>query len=319
VTNAPLFLDAAQVQAGLKDLDVLGAMRSLFQALGEGRAVQPPQALTLFPEGQGDFITYSGVLAGERVFGLKVSPYLKTEGRPIVTAYTLLMSMETGRPVLLCDSFALTTQRTAATTALAVDLLARQDARRLSVIGSGPIALAHLKYVLPLRDWASIRITSLELPQNTEAIRPRLAALGSGIEIAENLRHALEDTDVVMLCTSSGQPVLDPADLGKPALITSISTNAPKAHEVPPESLKDMDVYCDYRATTPSIAGEMVLAQEQGWSPRALRGDLGELVTGRAALPDYSRHCFFRSVGLGLEDVQLALAIHQHISQGAVS
>jgi len=302
---APVVLNAEQVQERLLGLDVLGAMRDLFRALGEGQATQPPQTLTLFPEGKGDFITYAGILAREQVFGLKVSPYLKTDGRPIITAHTLLMSMETGQPLQLCDAHALTTARTAATTALAVDLLARKDARKLAVIGSGPVALAHLEYALPLRPWQQVRIWSL----STDGLRSKLP---EAVEIATDLPHAVEDADVVMLCTSSGSPVLDPASLAKPALITSISTNAPKAHEVPPISLLDMDTYCDCRDTTPSTAGEMVLAHAHGWSPEAIRGDLGSLVCGRAPLPDYQRHCFFRSVGLGLEDVQLALAIHRH-------
>lgn len=302
----PRCLDAGQVQERLRDLDVLGAMRDLFRALGQGLAVQPPQALTLFPEGKGDFITYSGVLAGEKVFGLKVSPYLKTDGRPIITAWTLLMSMETGQPLLLCDSAALTKERTAATTALTVDLLAPAKAHRLAVIGSGPVALAHLNYILPLRAWKSVRLWSLDAAQ----ARPSLPAT---VEIAPDQAAAVQDADVILLCTSSGTPVLDPASLRKSALITSISTNAPKAHEVPPASLQDMDVYCDYRATTPSTAGEMLLARELGWSPHSIRGDLGELANGQAPLPAYDRHCFFRSVGLGLEDVQLALAIHRSI------
>lgn len=304
-THAPVVLDAEQVQERLQGLDVLDAMRSLFRALGDGQAVQPPQTLTLFPESKGDFITYAGVLAREKVFGLKVSPYLTTEGKPIITAHTLLMSMETGQPILLCDAHALTTERTAATTALAVDLLARKEARKLAVIGSGPVALAHLRYALPLRLWQQVRIWSLD----TTGLRAKVPPT---VEVAPDLPRAVEDADVVLLCTSSGSSVLDPASLEKQALITSISTNAPKAHEVPPASLKDMDVYCDCQDTTPATAGEMVLARELGWSSRAIRGDLGALACGRAPLPDYHRHCFFRSVGQGLEDVQLALAIHRH-------
>ncbi|MGE9115758.1 hypothetical protein ACQKHT_26395, partial [Escherichia coli] len=77
---------------------------------------------------------------------------------------------------------------------------------------------------------------------------------------------AVEDADVILLCTSSAGPVIDPARLSKPALITSISTNAPRAHEVPPQCLNAMQVFCDYRHTTPGSAGEMLIAAEQhGW------------------------------------------------------
>jgi len=126
------------------------------------------------------------------------------------------------------------------------------------------------------------------------------------------LVSAVEDADVIMLCTSAGRTVLDPAMLKKPALITSICTNAPLAHEVPPESLLNMSVYCDYRATTPESAGEMRLAKEQhGWLTESICGDLPELMTGAARLPDPERHTFFRSIGLGLEDIAIANELYQ--------
>ena len=115
-----------------------------------------------------------------------------------------------------------------------------------------------------------------------------------------------------MLCTSSAGPVIDPSSLSKPALITSISTNAPRAHEVPPQSLNDMQVFCDYRLTTPGSAGEMLIAGEQhGWDKGAIVGDLPDLLSEKVQRPDYDRHVFFRSIGLGLEDIALANAIYQ--------
>jgi L-arginine dehydrogenase len=119
-----------------------------------------------------------------------------------------------------------------------------------------------------------------------------------------------------MLCTSSPKPVLQTEILGQPTLITSISTNAYRAHEIAPQELPKMDVYCDYRHTTPLAAGEMVIAAERGcWSPRDLLGDLAELASGEAPLPRYDRHVFFRSIGLGLEDVAVSLEIYKALTQ----
>nr|BFE98227.1 hypothetical protein GCM10020185_87630 [Pseudomonas brassicacearum subsp. brassicacearum] len=92
-------------------------------------------------------------MSQEQVYGIKTSPYIKTEGKPLVTAWTMLMSMETGAPLLLADAGLLTTLRTAATTALAIDSLAPKGSKRLAVIGSGPIALAHIEFVKGLREW----------------------------------------------------------------------------------------------------------------------------------------------------------------------
>jgi L-arginine dehydrogenase len=289
-------------------------MREAFRSLGAGTAVQPPQALTLLPQDAGDFITYLGVLAEAKVFGAKLSPYLSRPGRGLVTAWTVLMSMETGQPILLCDSTQLTVERTAATTALALDLLAPQSAARLSVIGAGPVAEAHIRHIRRLRPWRDIRIYCKSVARSSERGEV-LALIDERVQLETILHRAIDDADVVLLCTSSGTAVIDPVNLRKPALITSISTNSPKAHEVPPVSLCKMDVYCDYRGTTPSSAGEMQLAAaEHGWSAMRVVGDLPELTTGRAALPSYGRHVFFRSIGLGIEDVAMAHAL-QHLVQ----
>jgi L-arginine dehydrogenase len=313
-TVCPIILAAADVARLSGRVAAMEVMREAFRSLGGGTAVQPPQTLTLLPQGAGDFITYLGVLAEAKVFGAKLSPYLSRPGGGLVTAWTVLMSMETGEPILLCDSKQLTVERTAATTALAVDLLAPQSAARLTVIGAGPVAKAHIRHVRRLRQWRDIRIYSRHVARSAEGGEV-MALIDDRIQLETTLHRAIDDADVVLLCTSSETAVIDPVNLRKPALITSISTNAPKAHEVPPGSLRNMDVYCDYRATTPSSAGEMQLAvAEYGWSATSVVADLPELTTGSAALPSYGRHVFFRSIGLGLEDVAMAHAL-QHLVQ----
>ncbi|RJG10329.1 ornithine cyclodeaminase family protein [Pseudomonas cavernicola] len=308
----PYVIQHAEAEQLLAKVDVHQAMSKMFRDLAAANAVQPAQQLVEFPNAAGDFINYLGVLAAERVYGVKTSPYIKSEHGALVTAWTLLMSMDSGQPLLLCDAGALTTARTAATTAVAVDALAVPQAKRLAVIGSGPVARAHVQYVKGLRDWQSIHLYSPSLAQQSAAARTELNNLDPRLQLSASLAEAVADADVIMLCTSSASPVLDPGTLSKPALITSISTNAVRAHEVPPQALAQMDVYCDYRATTPGSAGEMLLARSQhGWSNSAILGDLPELLTGTARRPDYQRPVFFRSIGLGLEDIALANALYQ--------
>jgi L-arginine dehydrogenase len=73
-----------------------------------------------------------------------------------------------------------------------------------------------------------------------------------------------------------------------------------------------MQVFCDYRLTTPGSAGEMLIAAERhDWDKGAIVGDLPDLLSGKVLRPDYDRHVFFRSIGLGLEDIALANAIYR--------
>lgn len=310
----PLIVQQDAVRKALPHLDVRGALTRMFLALANDAAVQPSQTFTPFPREAGDFITYLGVMAYAKVFGAKLSPYIVTESKPVITAWTALMSMETGQPLMWCDAGLLTTERTAGATALAVEHLAAPDARRLAIVGAGSVGQAHLRHLAPLRAWDAINVFSPELAGN-EAKRAEVTALHARVRICTQLDECVRDADVVALCTSSGTPVLSDTMLTSPALITSISTNVANAHEVPPAWIQDMDVYCDYRRTTPASAGEMKLAaQLHDWSPQSVLGDLPELVSGTARRPSGQKHVFFRSIGLGLEDVAIAYALFRHMA-----
>ena len=289
-------LDAEAVGDALPPERVLAAVRAAFAALGAGRAVQPPQVVLPLSTG-GDAIVYPAADEDAGVFGVKVSPYLpQPAGPPVVTAWTLLVSTETGAPVLLCDAGALTAQRTAATSALAVDLLAPAGASTLAIVGAGPLAHAHLAYARAVRPFADVRVFTRSG-----------TGLGAGVTVAPSADAAAGGADVVLLCTSAAAPVLDVARLAPGTVVCSISTNAPRAHEIDPAALAGLDVYCDHAPSALRAAGELLLAIEAGtWSPAALRGDLAGLLAGTAPPPSGDRPVFFRSIGLGIEDIAVA-------------
>ena len=119
-----------------------------------------------------------------------------------------------------------------------------------------------------------------------------------------------------MLCTSAAASVLEAKDIDGAPLITSISTNVPGAHEIDPALLPVMDVYCDCAATTATVAGEMKQAIEAGiWSAEQVKGDLGALVNHTCDCPVYDKPVFFRSIGQGLEDIAVALAVLKEVQK----
>ncbi|WP_331432421.1 hypothetical protein [Photobacterium profundum] len=68
--------------------------------------------------------------------------------------------------------------------------------------------------------------------------------MDSRIEISTSVMDATNQADVIMLCTSSATPVIAKAHVKASALITSISTNAVNAHEIPPEMLLILAEHC---------------------------------------------------------------------------
>jgi L-arginine dehydrogenase len=315
LSQKPFFLTDAEIETFIPKVDIKNALNKAFIALYNHEAAQPPQTLIMFPGGRGDLITKLGILSPMGVFGAKLSPCLTEVPQPVVTSWTVLMSMKTGEPLLLCDSARLTCERTAGTTALAIDLLAAPEASILAVFGTGRQALAHLRHAAILRPWQEVRIFSPNLAGNLSRLEDfKAAAPGTLVLASPTAEKAASLADVIILATSSVTPVLDLKTVKNGALVTSISTSGPKAHEIAPQDLAGADVYCDYASTAPSAAGEMVLACEEGlWSEESLKGDLPALCANILPRPA-ERPIYFRSVGLGIADVAVAFALYQAIT-----
>lgn len=305
--------DAAAARDRISCRAAMDVLRDAFADLAAGAAVQPAQTLLLYPEGMGDCILYSGMVGRVDLMGVKLSPYLpglSAQGENPVKAFTLLLSASTGEPRLLCDSLALTVARTAATTGLAVELLCDVASGPLCVIGAGALALEHLRFATATGAWPELRIYSPSLSDATnehhDARRSAVEALGLDVQFAQTAEAAVADCAVVMLCTSSASPVIDLAWLAPDVLVTSIATNAPRAHEIDPGSLNDLQIYCDYRATAASTAGEFLIGSEmQTFGPEDIRADLPELVSGQKE-SSLTGQRYFRSTGLGIEDIAIA-------------
>jgi ornithine cyclodeaminase len=72
----------------------------------------------------------------------------------------LLYSAETGELQAVMNASAITAIRTAAASGLATDLLARKDAKRLAMVGTGVEARAHLEAIAAVRPLERCRVAS---------------------------------------------------------------------------------------------------------------------------------------------------------------
>lgn len=305
MTGPPLILDSAAVERRLpSEAAVRQVLRQAFAELAHGTARQPAQIVLPLADPGSDVIIYPAALHSPPLAGVKLSPYLAH--RPAgqrVSAWTLLLSTDRGRPLLLCDSGRLTVERTAGTTAVAVDALAPTDAGTLGVLGAGPVALAHVRHVGQLRQWKQILIHSPSLAARNPARLAAVRALPLPVHVAGQASAVTRAADVLCLCTSAAEPVTSLAGTRENILITSVSTNAPGAHELAPRDITACAVYVDTRTGAPVSASELRPLIET--SAVTVTADLPELVTGTAP-PRPAGRAFFRSVGLGIEDLAIA-------------
>jgi ornithine cyclodeaminase/alanine dehydrogenase-like protein (mu-crystallin family) len=109
-----------------------------------------------------------------------VSVFPKNVARelPVVNALVMVLDVTTGQPVALMEGSALTAIRTGAGSGAATDLLARRDAKRAAIIGTGVQARTQLEAVCTARNIQEVSIFSPDFPQ-AEMFAREMAGKGS--------------------------------------------------------------------------------------------------------------------------------------------
>jgi len=215
-------------------------------------------------------------------------------GLPSHQAVICAFDERTGSCVAILDGTAITARRTAGAAALSARILARKDARVLTIVGAGVQGRAHLE-VLPLvRDLEEIRIVSR---QRDDA--ERLAALDGRATAVDSVENAVRSSDIVSLCTASGNPVID-ADWIRPGThVTSVGYAEPLG-ELPRGLLDRASLFVETRlAFEPTPAGCYEL---QGIDP-ARGSELGEVLAGiRPERRSDDEITVYKAMGHAVED-----------------
>ena len=312
-----LILDEAQVTEHLPMAQCIEAMAAVLAARARGEASMPLRQVVRGPGAAGLLGLMPGYRGGEEpVYSLKAvcvfpgNPRLGLDAHQGIVA---LFDGETGRPTAI---------RTAAVTALATRMLAREDARSLAMIGSGVQARAHLESLLLVRDFEQVTIfspTAANAQSLAAASRERFPG-GPAFAVAASAREALEDADVIVLATNSATPVIERAWVAQGAHVNAIGSSVASAHELDVATLAASELFVDSRESVENEAGEYRLALSEGAiGPGHVVAELGEVLIGeRPGRSGESALTLFRSLGIAVEDLAAAeLAVARARAAGA--
>lgn len=308
-----LFLSAADVHA-LFDVDLaIESQRRAFTDLGLDRAVLPPRLLV---PGQHDSVSfcYAARLSPDAgavcKFG-SVNPANSERDLPVVSALVTVLDPEDGRPVAIMDGTSVTTLRTSAASAVAVDALTVQDVHTVAILGSGVQAGAHVRAIARVRNLKNVHIWS----PNAERCRALAGTLDAelpfAVRAAESAEAAVRGADLVVCCTTSKAPVLEYDWLAPGSTVISIGSFAPDRHEVPAELVARAGaVVVDHVPAALEDAGPIVRAVSDSVIALSDLIPLGEVVAGtrRWRREDHDI-VYFNSVGLGVQDAAAAASI----------
>lgn len=279
------------------------AMAIALAMVSKGAAVAPIRGHIDLGEGAGTFLI-SGVLTELDLLSVKVinvRPGNPSLGLERLQGSLTVFESSTGRPLATLDARAATEVRTAACSAVSLRLLARADARVLTVFGTGPQAAAHLRAMTAERDFDEIRIVG-----RTEEPARRLAASYPAAR-AMKAGEAMKRAQVIVTATNSTLALFPAAAVEPGAHLALVGSGSAAASEVEPQLLgRAAAIRVDHRPTCLLESGEIVGALRAGLIDEAAVRELGEVVLGRApgrTTPDGIT--IYKSVGNGTQDAAL--------------
>lgn len=240
-------------------------------------------------------------------------------GRPTIQGVLLLFDGDTGAPLAIMDSSAITSLRTAAVAALAADHLARADSRSIAVIGCGEQGEAQLRAMSVVRRLTDVLVMDVD-PAKAKSFAVRMSeALGCRVNVAADVTTALRASDICVTCTTSKTPVILKEHLHPGLFVAAVGADNPGKQEIDSPAMRQSLVVVDSLSACAS-SGDLHHAINDGVMTGAdVHGELSAVVAGCVPGRTNDDQTFiFDSTGTALQDVAAAVLLFRRaIATGA--
>lgn len=229
-----------------------------------------------------------------------------------VQAVYELLDPQTGIAIARMEANYLTDVRTAATSAVATDLLARKDVETLGIFGSGRLAAAHLSALPRVRNFKRFLVCG--------SGRSDLAAFCGKMknELDFNVEPTTAETvaresDVICTCTPANEPLFNGNWLRPGTHLNLVGAFQPETREVDDVTVKRARVVVDGYDGGLQEAGDLLIPLKNGTIDRShIVADLHEIASGKKpARQSADSITLFKSVGCALEDLVTAQLIYK--------
>lgn len=308
--DSPVFVSGDVARRVFAWPDAIEALRASYR-LPESAGATPPRSVATV--GKAWLRTLPAIPPSGRYFGAKLMGTGVQGVASGIDYVIVLFDRETSQIAAFLDAASITAFRTAATSALALDMLAPKAPARLAVLGSGLEATNHARAFASVRPLTEVVVFS-PTPERRRAFAASLAQdLGVAARDADSAEAAVGGADIVLAAARShGEvPILFGPWLKPTATIVSIGSTIPQQREIDASVVARSDIIvCDSLEEVLSETGDMIAAKAAGIEFRNKAFSLNELASGSCrACVEASGMRLFKSVGGGLQDVVVAEVI----------
>lgn len=238
----PLLLRESEVRQLLPMGELIDAMEVALASFSSGEVAQPVRTVLEMGPDKNYFGTMPAYLPAAQAAGAKLVTVCEgnlAKGLTSHLATILILDPDTGALRALLDGRYITEARTAAVSAVSARYLAREDASKLAIIGSGVQARSHLEALRRVQSLSEVRAYSPNRA-NLEAFCGETDARACG-----SVEEAVAGAGLIVTVTSARSPVLRSEWVADGSHIMAIGACRPTHQELDGDLVARCSLYVD--------------------------------------------------------------------------
>ncbi len=291
--------------------DCIQASEGAYRNFGEGKAVLTPR-IDLWLDSTHSLKIGAAAVIGSGYMGtFSYSAGFGKKGTNPST--TILYDATTGQLRALIQSLHLKWLRTGATAALASKYLARENAKKVGIIGTGRQARTQLLGLSESRKISIVRVYSPTQEHRELFAKEMSDELAIEVLAADSARSCVSDADIVVTCSTSKVPVFEHSWLSEGAHVSVIGAHTPTTREVDTETVLRSKVVVESREQALDENGNLLIPMKQRlFGPEKIFADLGEVISGKVRCrTSDSDNTLFLSGGVALDQMAIAERVYE--------
>lgn len=301
-------LDAAAIRTAMPWSELIAAIAA---ALAEDAVTAPERHVhpVGLPDGGTGSLLLMPAWAEPELIGVKAVTYFPSNAAtpvPTVNSAYLAFDGRTGQVLAVLDGDELTARRTAAISALAAERLARTDARRLLVVGTGALSPNMARAHAAVRPLAGIEVWGRR-PEAAAAVAETLRAEGLPAEASADLDASVRRADIVSCVTGATEPLVRGGLLAPGAHLDLVGGFQPGMRESDDDAVARATIFVDTAAGA-LLSGDLAQPLADGViAETSIAADLRALAAGDhpgRTSPD--EITLFKSAGFAAADLAAA-------------
>jgi len=308
------FIDREEVSRRLTYEVCIPIVRRAMIAFSKGETRQLLRSIIPLSE-ERFFAIMPGAMGTHAPFGAKlISVFQQNFARGIQShqGLVVLFDPESGAPVCVLHAGEITAIRTASASAVATDLLARKDARRMTLLGYGEQAATHARAIRKVRSLESIVVWGRS-PERADAFAKRMQKeLGVPVTPAPNVQEAVAEADIICTVTAAAEPILKGAWVRSGTHLNLVGSGFAGPSEVDSDLVARSRFIVDSREGVLQQGAEFLRAKEAGLvGDEHIVAEIGQVLTGdiegRRSADEIT---VYKSLGHVIQDLASAWALY---------